>query len=337
MNAKLQTLTIDRPQPFENGTRLPRLRIGYRTWGRPDRAAGNGVLVCPALTGDSDLEKWWPGLLGPGRTLDPDTDFIVCADVLGGCGETSGPRTRRSHSRRWGHRFPAIGVRDMVAVQKQLLDHLGIDRLKLVVGGSLGGMQALEWAAGYPDRIAAAVVIAAPARQSAWARSLNHAQRRALETHGDLALARMIAMLSYRHWDNLDGRFGQAQALPHPACEWLDHHGRSLSARFDPVSYERLMTAMDGHDVGRSRGGWQAALGTVDVEMLIVGITSDLLYPPSDQQRLAESLSNASLAWLEADQGHDAFLIEQERLDRLIARFRRQIDSPARSTLEACS
>ncbi|RFF28600.1 MULTISPECIES: homoserine O-acetyltransferase [unclassified Wenzhouxiangella] len=323
MNGEDRFITIENPPPLSVGGRLDRLEIAFRTWGRLDAGAGNAVLVCPALTGDRHLEQWWPGLLGAGRSLDPNTDFIIAADVLGGSGGTTGPHHRRG-LRAWGERFPAVSVRDMVSVQRLLIDALGIRRLKLVIGGSLGGMQVLEWAVGHADRVESAIAIAAPARQTAWASALNHAQRRALTEHGDLDLARMIAMLSYRHWDNLDDRFGPDNGSERTAQGWLDHHGRHLRDRFDPVSYRRLMDTMDGHDIGHGRWGWHKALKAVETRTLVVGITSDLLYPPRDQKALAEALPQSSIAWLEAPQGHDAFLIEQERLDRIVCGFRRQ-------------
>lgn len=329
MNGQDRSLVIENPPPLAEGVRLPRLEIAYRSWGRLDAGASNAVLVCPALTGDRYADRWWAGLFGPGRTLDPATDFIVAADVLGGSGSTSGPATRRGQ-RAWGKRFPKVTVRDMVTVQRLLIEALGIRRLKMVIGGSLGGMQAIEWAVGHGDRLESAVVIAAPARQTAWANGLNHAQRRAMENHGDLELARMIAMLSYRHWNNLDDRFGPDAGSDRTAQGWLDFHGDDLKRRFDPVGYRRLMDAMDSHDVGRGRWGWRRALATTKTPVQVVGITSDLLYPPRDQQALAEALPNARLDWLEAPQGHDAFLIEQTRLDALVSRFRRDATWPER-------
>lgn len=314
-------ITIDNPPTLAGGGRLGQLRIAYRTWGRLDADAGNAVLVCPALTGDRHVDRWWPGLLGPGRSLDPSTDFIVAADVLGGSGDTTGPKARRG-TRPWASRFPAVSVRDMVMVQRLLVDALGIQRLKLVIGGSLGGMQALEWALGHAERVQSVVTIAAPASQTAWASAFNHIQRRALAGHGDLELARMVAMLSYRHWDNLDGRFGPEAGGERTAQGWLDHHGRMLVERFDPVSYRRLMDAMDEHDIGNGRRGWRKAAGSIRVRTLVVGITSDLLYPPAGQQALADAIPGAGMQWLDAPQGHDAFLIAQDQLDEIVSGFR---------------
>jgi homoserine O-acetyltransferase/O-succinyltransferase len=336
MSSPLARVRITQPPPLVSGYRFETLDIAYRTWGRLSASGDNAVLVCPALTGNSDLEAWWPALLGPGRALDPERDFIISADVLGGSGRTTGPASLAPDGKPWGERFPAISVRDMVQVQGLLLDRLGVERLRLVIGGSLGGMQVLEWLVTGSERIDAAVAIAAPARQSAWARAFNHVQRRALEQHGDLELARMVAMLSYRHWDNLDGRFDQADELPHPAERWLDHHGLALKSRFDPVSYSRLMAAMDSHDIGRDRGGWDRALAGTQAPVQLIGISSDLLYPPRDQQRLAEALPGAWLDWVEAEHGHDAFLIEQARVNRLVSDFRRALDEPSAGFLQAC-
>lgn len=333
MTGKDGILRLEQPPALEDGTRLRELIISYRSWGRLDNDGGNAVLVCPALTGDRKVDRWWPGLFGPGRSLDPHTDFILAVDAIGGSGSTTGPHSRRNTTP-WDEQFPQISVRDMVMVQRLLVDALGITRLKLVIGASLGGMQALEWTVGLADRVDAAVIIAAPARQTAWASALNHIQRRALSGHQDLELARMVAMLSYRHWENLDSRFGPDVPREQEAGQWLDFHGRSLRERFHPVSYQRLMGAMDGHDIGRERGGWRQALARTEVDTLVIGITTDLLYPPRDQQELADHLPLARLAWLEAPQGHDAFLIEQARVDDLISGFRRRL-ALAQPLLEA--
>lgn len=321
-----QRLRLDTPLSLSSGAVLPSLEIAWRQWGELSPRRDNAVLVCPALTGDSDLSTWWPELLGPGQALDPERDFILCADVLGGSGGSSGPQHLAPDGRPWGARFPDIAVRDMVKVQRLLLEQLGIDQLRLVIGGSLGGMQALEWVASHSTQIGAAVVIAAGARQSAWARGFNHLQRRALDQHNDIELARMVAMLSYRHWDNLDDRFAVGS---HDSTEqiehWLDHHGRALACRFDPVSYRRLMTAMDQHDVGAGRDGWQNALANCNLPVQIIGIDSDLLYPPVQQRAVAEALPNAQLALLEAPQGHDAFLIEQARVNQMVRDFRHSL------------
>ncbi|TVQ29356.1 MAG: homoserine O-acetyltransferase [Wenzhouxiangella sp.] len=336
MSDPVQLKHIEQPPPLAEGTRLDAIQVGFRSWGRLDEEGANAVLVCPALTGDSDLSSWWPELLGPGRALDPEKDFIVSVDVLGGSGQTTGPTHPGPDGQPWEGRFPSVTVRDMVLVQGLLLETLGVKRLKLVIGGSLGGMQALEWAVAPALPVAAAVAIAAPARQSAWARALNHIQRRALEHHDDLELARMVAMLSYRHWDNLDSRFAASDALPHPAEQWLEHHGSALKARFDPVAYQRLMAAMDSHDIGRGRGDLNTLLANTPTPVQVIGINSDLLYPPRDQAELAEALPQARLDLLDVPQGHDAFLIEQAQVNDLVLDFRRWPQRPEQPTLKVC-
>ena len=321
-----QILKLERPPPLGGRLVLERLQIGYRTWGRLNPNGSNAVLVCPALTGNADVDQWWPGLLGPGKALDPEREFIIAADVLGGCGSTSGPTLH-------GEDFPSVTVRAMVDAQRLLLDHLGVKTLRLVIGGSLGGMQALEWAVSHPERVDAAAVIAAPARQTAWARAFNHVQRRALELDDSLDLARMVAMISYRHWDNLNPRFDPADPAD-PTGNWLDFHGRALTERFDRHAYLRLAEAMDTHDVGLGRGDVTQALRATEVPTLLVGITTDLLYPPAEMEAIATEMRDAELAVLEAPQGHDAFLIEQEAVNRLVAGFRCRRRLPYR--LSAC-
>ena len=323
-----QVLRLEAPGPLADSLVLDRLQIGYRTWGRLNRAGNNAVLVCPALTGNADVDQWWSGLLGPGRALDPEQEFIIAADVLGGCGWTSGPTLESA-----GEEFPAVSVRAMVHAQRLLLDHLGVKTLRLVIGGSLGGMQALEWAVGHPERVDAAAVIAAPARQTAWARAFNHIQRRALELDDSLDLARMVAMISYRHWDNLNPRFDAADPED-PTGAWLDHHGRALTERFDHHAYLRLAEAMDRHDVGSGRGDVAQALRATEVPTLLIGISTDLLYPPAELEQIAREMPDAELKILNAPQGHDAFLIEQEAINDLVASFRCRRRLPYR--LSAC-
>lgn len=321
-----QVLKFDDRVSLDGELVVPALQIGYRTWGRLNRAGNNAVLVCPALTGNADVDEWWPGLLGPGKALDPAREFIIAADVLGGCGLTSGPPTAGSNEQ-----FPSVTVRAMVAAQRLLLDHLGVRTLRLVIGGSLGGMQALEWAVGHPERVDSAAVIAAPARQTSWAKAFNHIQRRAIALDDSLDLARMVAMISYRHWDNLNPRFDAADPED-PTGAWLDHHGRALSERFDRNAYLRLAEAMDTHDVGRGRGDAIQALRSTEVPTLLVGITTDLLYPPNELETIAAQMPDAELELLDAPHGHDAFLIEQDALNDFVIRFRCRRKLPYRLT-----
>jgi homoserine O-acetyltransferase/O-succinyltransferase len=334
------------PLVLDSGAVLPEVTVAYRTWGRLGADGGNAVLVCHALTGSADVDRWWSPLLGPGRALDPDRDFVVCSNILGGCYGTTGPTSPRPETgRRWGGSFPDVSVRDIVRVQAALLETLGVRRLRLVVGGSLGGMQVLEWALLFPDRVDAIAPIAVSARHSAWCIALSEAQRQAIYADprwrgghypGDdppeagLAAARAIAMCTYRSRASFEDRFGRKAdpAGPFAVESWLHHHGRALVDRFDANTYVTLTRAMDTHDVGRGRGGGRAALATVGAPALVVSIDTDLLYPLVEQEELAAALPAGRLAAISSPHGHDAFLIEAEATNALVAEFRAGLAAP---------
>lgn len=330
------------PGPFavESGELLPEVRVAYRTWGRLDRLGENAVLICHALTGSADADRWWAGLLGSGRAIDPGDDFVVCSNVLGSCYGTTGPTSFRPDTgEAYGPTFPAITVRDIVRVQAALLDALGVRRLRLVIGGSLGGMQVLEWAATYPDRIDAVAPIAVSGRHSPWCIGLSEAQRAAIRADGrwrggryteddppagGLAAARMIAMCTYRSREAFVERFGRdvAGAGLFDVEGYLRHQGAKLAERFDANAYITLSRAMDSHDLGRGRAGYEQVLCSIRTPALVVAIDSDVLYPPEEQRELADLMPAAELAWLSSPHGHDAFLIETDQLNDLVARFR---------------
>ena len=351
--SRAASLTLPGPVELEGGETLPQVTVAYRSWGRLNPAGDNAVLVCHALTGSADLTQWWPDLLGPGKALDPARDFIVCSNVLGSCYGSTGPASPDPHTgRRYGAGFPAVTVRDLVRVQAALLDALGVKELALVVGGSLGGMQALEWAALHPERVRAAAAISVGPRQSPWCIALSEAQRQAIYADArwrdggydpadppaaGLAAARMAAMVSYRHWDEFERRFGreQAEGGRFQVESWLRHHGEKFIARFDAASYVALTRIMDSHDLGRERGGLSRALAAIRVPLLVVGCTSDVLYTPDEQRELAWHVPGAELAWLESPHGHDAFLIETERLDGLLREFRARRRRPAHTLWSA--
>lgn len=336
------TKFVELPHPLqlESGQVLPQVTVAYRTWGKLNTQRDNAVLICHALTGTPDADLWWRGLLGAGRTFDPARDFIVCSNVLGGCYGSTGPRSIdpvTGHA--YGGSFPEISVRDMVRVQHALLQELGVAQLALVTGGSLGGMQVLEWAALYPDYVRAIAPIACGARQSAWAIGFSEAQRQAICTdpnwqHGNyhparppaagLAAARMMAMLSYRHWGEYAQRFARQRDHQHQfqVVNYLRHQGDKLVRRFDAASYLTLTHAMDTHDLARGRGTLQATLDAIEIPALVVGFDSDLLYPSVEQRELATHLPYAELALLPSAHGHDAFLIETAELDTVLQAFR---------------
>jgi homoserine O-acetyltransferase len=340
-----RSLALGGPFRLESGETLPEVTVAYRTWGRLSPRGDNAVLVCHALTGSPDVDRWWGPLLGPGRALDPERDFVVCSNVLGSCYGTTGPTSRRPDgTASWGGTFPAITVRDIVRVQAALLDALGARRLRLVIGGSLGGMQVLEWALLRPGRVDAIVPIAVSARHSAWCIGLSEAQRQAIYAdprwrdggyadgegpEAGLAIARQIAMCTYRSRASLEARFSRDEAQDGRfAVEgWLHHHGRALVDRFDAATYVTLTKAMDTHDVGRGRGGWKEALRAVSTPALVVSIETDVLYPPVEQEELAAALPGGRLATLASPHGHDAFLIEGEAMNALVEGFRRDLES----------
>ncbi len=339
------------PFALESGVTRPEVRVAYRTWGELSPAGDNAVLVCHALTGSADADEWWRGILGPGRALDPEGDFIVCSNVLGSCYGTTGPTSGRPGSTEaWGPDFPAVTVRDMVRLQASLLEAVGVRRLRLVIGGSLGGMQALEWAATFPERVDAIVPIATCGRHSAWCIGLSEAQRAAIAADprwrdgryapddppaAGLAAARMIAMCTYRSRDSFGERFGRhtGPAGDFSVNGYLRHQGDRLVERFDANSYVTLTRAMDTHDLGRGRAGYRAALAAIRAPALVVAITSDVLYPPEEQAELAGQMPGGRLAWISSPHGHDAFLIETPALDGLVSEFRiSQATQPGRAS-----
>ena len=341
---------------LERGGALPEVTIAYETWGTLNPARDNVILVEHALTGDSHVvgdageghasPGWWGGLVGPGRAIDTDRWFVIASNVLGGCQGTTGPASLAPDGSPWGSRFPYITIRDQVDAEAALLDRLGIARIAAVIGGSMGGMRAIEWAVSHPERVARCIVLAsaayATADQIAWCQPQLLAIRHDPDFAGGdyydtgrvpekgLGLARRIAHITYRTEGELSERFGrEAQPGEDPlgpadrgrfAVEsYLDHHAGKLARRFDANSYLVLTEAMNSHDVGRDRGGVAAALADVEADCTIVSVDSDRLYPPRLSDELAALLPRAVRAHLHSDYGHDGFLIEEEQVGRVVA------------------
>ncbi len=339
--------------PFrtEGGVELPSFRLAFETWGELNAARDNAVLILHALTGDSHVrgpagqghptDGWWSDIVGPGAAIDTDRWFVVAPNMLGGCQGSTGPASIAPDGYEWASRFPYVTIRDQVAAQAQLADELGIAVWAGVVGGSMGGMHALEWAAGHPHRVARAAIIAAPPINTADQIALNSVQLDAIAIdprfqrgeyydagdgdgpHRGLALARRMALLNYRSPTELNQRFQRSwqsgvSPLGHGgrfAVEsYLDFHGNRFTRRFDANSYIRLVEAMNSHDVGRDRGGVEQALAQVTARTLVLGIDSDRLFPLEGQERIARAIPNAldgsSPTVITSDYGHDGFLIE---------------------------
>ncbi|MGE5655143.1 MAG: homoserine O-acetyltransferase MetX [Actinomycetota bacterium] len=332
------------PEPFEleSGKDLIGVQVAYRTWGELNGAGDNAVLVCHALTGWADVDIWWEPLLGPGRALDPDRSFIICSNILGSCYGTTGPTSINPQTgAAYGPTFPEITIRDMVRLQGVLLEALGVRSLQLAIGGSLGGMQVLEWALLYPDRVRAIAVIATPGRHSAWCIGFSETQRQAIYTDPNwqngyysakqqpergLAVARMIAMSTYRSWANFSTRFGRQVRSDRVTesfaiVDYMRYQGKKLVERFDANTYITLTHAMDSHDLTRRDRDYHTVLSSIQQPALIVAINSDILYPPVEQEELAALIPNAELQWLESPHGHDAFLIDMDVLNSLVVRF----------------
>jgi homoserine O-acetyltransferase len=333
---------------LELGGALPVYTLAYRTWGRLSAKANNAVIVCHALTGSADADAWWAPLFGAGKALDPARDFIVCSNVLGSCYGSTGPASPELGEALSGAHFPALTIRDQVRAQMALADALGIERIQLVIGGSMGGLQTLEWALLDPERVESIAVIAASARHSAWCLTWSEAQRLALQAdprfrdghyphndapHAGLGAARAIAMATYRSAMSLSNRygrkngsavFGERARSPEDFAvrAWLQHHAEEFVRRFDANCYLALIGAMDRHDVGHGRGGISAALAKLEQRALIVSISSDALYTPAEQRALYDALPNARLFDVSSVHGHDGFLIDAARMEPELRQFR---------------
>lgn len=350
------TLFGARPHVLETGGRLTNITVAYETWGELDPERGNALLVLHALTGDSHASGtaglghaqtgWWERVVGPGLAIDTDRFFVVCPNVLGGCQGTTGPASDDPETGTpYGSHFPVVTIRDQVVVESALANLLGIDRWSAVVGGSMGGQRALEWAVSFPDRVPRAVIVACGAQATAEEIALCALQVRAIRADpafrgGDyydaapgegpwrgMSLARGIGQVSYRSEIELDQRFGrghQGDEQPmdggrYAVESYLEYHGEKLAHRFDANTYITLSQAMNHHDVGRGRGGIPAALKRISGAVTVAGIASDRLYPLRLQHELADLIPTAGdLTVIESLDGHDGFLTEHEQVSAII-------------------
>ena len=344
---------------LENGRELASARIAFETWGEPNADKSNAVLVLHALTGDSHAtgpaskshptEGWWNGIIGPGLAIDTDKWWVLSPNMLGGCQGSTGPASLASNGIEYGSNFEFITIRDQVNAQKQFAEQIGVSRWAAVIGGSMGGMQALEWAIEYPDSVQRLAVLAAPPVSSADHIALNSVQVEAVMTdpafnqghyydakpgfgpHRGLALARRMALLNYRSPSELNERFERTwQSNVNPlggsgrfAVEsYLDFHGNKFTRRFDANSYITLVNAMNSHDISRGRESIAAALAKITASVLVVGISSDRLFPIEGQRVIAEGIKSNlvgnRLHVVESAYGHDGFLIERETVGPLL-------------------
>ena len=323
--------------PLESGESLPGFRLAYTTRGTLSSDQSNVVWVCHALTGDADAGDWWGGMVGAGKYFDPTRDFVVCANVLGSCYGSTGPLSiNPATGKSFHHAFPTLTIRDMVNALDLLRQELGIEKIHTCIGGSVGGEQALEWAVLQPNLIQNLVLIAASAIASPWCIAFNEAQRMAIEADptwtekrddagkAGMKAARAMAMISYRNYDT----YGFTQALDnneqldgYKAAGYQRYQGEKLADRFNAFTYWTLSKVMDSHNVGRNRGSILNALGQIKSRTLVIGIRSDLLFPPSEQQFLARHIPDAAYEELDSLYGHDGFLIEFRPLTTLIRKW----------------
>jgi len=354
------TLTVDlfddrRPFRLECGKVLRRVTAAFETYGTLNADGTNAVLVCHALTANAHAAGlspagdgtpgWWDGLIGPGKALDPARHFIVSPNILGSCYGTTGPvSVNPDTGRRYGNQFPPLTVRDIVRVQKALLEFLGVTRLEAVLGSSLGGMQVLEWGIMFPSYCRNIIPISTAAQQPAWCIALNAAARGAItsdpvwnggeyteQPERGLSVARMVGMISYRSFPEFEERFGRKRQEDQadyfdPANifaveSYLQHQGRKLAERFDANTYLVLSRVMDLHDIAQGRGTVDEVLGSITARTLAVGVSTDVRYHPHLQRRIAAGIPGARYAQIESIHGHDAFLIEYEQLNSIIGAF----------------
>jgi homoserine O-acetyltransferase len=324
---------------LENGETLPNVTIAYQTWGTLNAAKDNAILVNHAMTGWSDVPGWWPSMVGPGLPFDTEKYFVVCPNVIGGCQGSTGPSSIAPDGKRWGSRFPAVTIRDMVAAEVAFTDAIGIKKYLLAVGPSLGGMRALEWAVQLPERVGAICTIGSSAVATGDQIGTASIQIRAIKSDpnfngGDyyeqevgpdegMGIARRIAHLTYRTEAEMDIRFGrqlQGDDTGRFAVEsYLDHQADKLAKRFDANTYIALTEAMNSHDIGRERGGVAAALATISIPVVAVSIDTDRLFPPRLQAEIAElAPAAAPLVTITSPFGHDGFLVEVESVGNVI-------------------
>jgi homoserine O-acetyltransferase len=356
----------DKPLHLSNGDKLSPLSIGYETYGELNAARSNAVLVCHALTGDQYVASpnpitgrpaWWPRIVGPGKPIDTNRFFVICSNVLGGCMGTSGPASFHEDGRPFGLRFPVITVADMVRAQAMLIEALGIESLFCVIGGSIGGMQALQWASAYPKRVFSCIPIATAARHSAQNIAFYEVGRQAIMADPDwrdgdylihgvrpakgLAVARMAAHITYLSETALQQKFDrrlqgrEAVSFGFDADfqveSYLRHQGQSFVYRFDANSYLYITRAVDYFDLAADFGGaLPQAFRDSPTRFCVVSFSSDWHYPPSDNKQIVRGLiaagAEASYVEVDSDKGHDAFLLEEPAFEQALAGF---IDSAA--------
>lgn len=319
---------------LESGIELPSYNLAYTTYGTLNAQKDNAVWIFHALTANSNPDEWWPGLVGKEKLFDPEKYFIVCVNIPGSCYGSIGPlEINPETGEKYYHDFPFFTTRDMVRSYQPLKEFLGIEKIKIGIGGSMGGQQLLEWAILEPSLFEYIFPIATNAQHSAWGIAFNASQRMCIEadstwkenspTAGMLGMkaARSVALLSYRHYQtyHLSQSEHHHEKLEYYKSEsYQKYQGEKLGRRFNAFSYYFLSKSMDAHNVGRGRESIEIALQKIEASTLAIGITSDLLFPESEQKFIAENIHGAAFESIDSLYGHDGFLLEFEKIERLI-------------------
>jgi homoserine O-acetyltransferase len=333
----METLKSDHLFKTETGAELPGIEIAYNTWGKLNSQGDNVIWICHALTANSDVESWWPGMVGSGLLFDPDKYFIICANVLGSCYGTTGPATvNKLTGKPWLRDFPLITIRDLVNVHEILRKHLAIKKIHTIIGASIGGYQALEYSIMFPGLIERLVVLASGAKQTPWALAFSESMRLAMEADqtfaaGDpdggkkgLKAARSIALISYRTmsaYNQTQQEEDDEKLNNFKASSYQAYQGDKLVNRFNPYSYWAITNLSDTHNIGRGRGGVINALNSIKADVLCVGIKSDMLFPTDDQKFISSHAKKAEYVEMDSFYGHDGFLIETEGVTDIIGTF----------------
>jgi homoserine O-acetyltransferase len=333
----MKTLKYIQPFRTETGAILPEIEIAYSTWGKLNPSGDNVLWVCHALTANSDVESWWPGMVGEGLLFDPEKYFIVCANVLGSCYGTTGPAyVNPQTGKQWLHDFPLITVRDLVNVHEILRKHLDIKKIHTIIGASIGGYQALEYSIMFPDIIDRLILLASGAKQTPWALAFSESMRLAMQADqtfisGDpdggrkgLKAARSIALISYRTmyaYNQTQKEDDDEKLTDFRASTYQAYQGEKLVKRFNPYSYWCLTCLSDTHNIGRGRGGTINALNSIKANVLCVGIKSDILFPTDDQKFITAHTNDAEYVEIDSFYGHDGFLIETDIVTEVVRKF----------------
>lgn len=339
LSSNLSIFKYPQSFPLERGGVLPELNIAYHTFGKLNEQKDNCIWVCHALTANSDVSDWWPNTVVPEGFLDPDKYFIICANILGSCYGTTGPLSINPHTGEpWYDSFPKLSMRDVVKAHILLADHLGIDSIFSLIGSSVGGFQALEWAVMEPARFKSLVLIATAPYASPWTIAIDETQRMAIfsdKTYGEkrpdaasdgLAAARAIGLLTYRGakgYNLTQQDNSEDHQVPdyHRACSYQRHQGDKLVKRFDAYSYVAILDTFDTHNISRGRGNMKQVLQSIDIPTLTVGITTDIIFTPEEMMQLSQDIPNSRYREIESEFGHDGFLVEHGALNNIIKDF----------------